>query len=234
MRGRISIALLVLTQLVATGDASARVDLVTEFSQNFVHSEQKASSGNGAGDVTLRDQGLAWRLRFSTLLVERHGRDLLFSAGPYFRKGVLFTLSNYGTAIEAPGSMEVGFDLGVSWFGVARTYFSMSPEWSFSYTSREVTGDPGHDTEVEFRHQSLGFRLEVPFPFLALESEEGDGRILFGLAGSYYSDVVRSFKFRPLNYSETNFPGLELNNEIENTQDRGVRWTLGLFMNVRI
>jgi len=215
--------------------ARSDVEIVTEYSQSYVHTARKAGAANGIEGLTQRDQGISWRPRLALKLSERHGRRMSFLLGGYFRRPVIYSLSGAGSDLTGVSATELGVEVGVSWFGFARTLFQISPEWILSYEAANLfEDDPGRRTSLRIIHRSLGFRLEVPIPFLTLDSEPGDRRVEMGIAACYLADSVGKFILKPVNFSADDVPDTAFDTEIEDTQEQSKRWMVGAFLNVRI
>ena len=216
-------------------NARGDVEIVTEYSQSYVRTARKAGATDGIDGLTQRDQGISWRPRFALKLSERHGRRMSLLLGGHLRRPIIYSLSGAGTGLSGVSVTEIGFEVGFSWFGVARTLFQMSPGWSLNYEAGNLfEDDPSKRVGFTIEHQSLGFRLEVPIPFLTMDSEPGDRRIEIGIAACYLADTVRRFSLQPVNFVADDEPGTVFDQEIEDTQEPSKRWTVGAFLNVRI
>ncbi len=213
--------------------AEVRVQVQTDFTQHFNTSPPAETSTGDGKHLIARDLGLSTRWRAAIGLMERKGRTLELLIGPYLRWPLFFSLTGYGTDTQSPSSLEVGGDIGVSWFSFARTLLSFAPDWSLTYQAQDLGSvDPSRQVEVSVDHWSVGFRLEVPI--WTLESEPGDRRVEFGGAVNYQLDRIRKYTVTPLNFTDDGTGTLPYNHPVSGTQEAGYRWMVGAFMNFRL
>lgn len=192
----------------------AEIQIFNEFSIQSMSSTRKTGQPEGAANLSLRDFALASRWRYSMNLMKRHGRQLDFLVGPYLRLPFFFSMSGYGEDRSTVKGTEFGLDLGLFWFGYARTLLSGSPGRTFSFqTASEL---------YEFNHSSVGFRIEVPA--YRIEAEPGDERVQIGGLIGYQLDWLTSI----------DVTRSDAMTSVSGTQKRGRRWSLGAFINVRI
>lgn len=207
--------------LAAISPASAGFQIITDFTQEITSTDRKEGITRGISNGSIRSLGFSWRPRWSKTLLERNGRQIELLIGPYFRIPTLISLTGFGTSISSLFMWELGADVGISWFGYAKTSFVGIPlsKLSYSGTATGVTGAVAYNISGS----GFGFRLDVPI--FRLESDPGDQRVEIGATASYHIFTISSVESQEPNKAVQ---------ETSDTQDAGSRLSFGAFLNVRL
>ena len=208
------------------------VQIQTGLAYDTVYSDKFPGNSNGGSNLSYHEQGVSFRARLAWKLLTRNGKDLELLLGPFAHLPLNYSFSNYGNGIRNVSALEVGGDIGASWFGLIRTLFTVSPDWTLSFQTTSFGTGNGNFTQVDNRHSSFGLRVEAPVYYL--ESLPGDRRCEFGGFFTYQFDQIQGITIKPLNFTPAASDPTTYNREINSTQKRGYRWMLGAYMNFRL